>query len=107
MSKTFDVYNIIMVKVEEDDLMSFLLKNDIDDNAQPIYPLELLTEEIMSVIPEYAYADYEGNKIEQTKAYRKALKCFRARGGKRYAKRPTAKMRQRRCQQHRQELYHS
>lgn len=63
MSKTFDVYNIIMVKVEEDDLMSFLLKNDIDD-AQSIYPLELLTEEIMSVIPEYAYADYEGNKIE-------------------------------------------
>lgn len=31
MSKTFDVYNIIMVKVEEDDLMSFLLKNDIED----------------------------------------------------------------------------
>lgn len=50
MSKTFDVYNIIMVKVEDD--------------AQSIYPLELLTEEIMSVIPEYAYADYEGNKIE-------------------------------------------
>ena len=44
--------------------MSFLLKNDIDDDAQSIYPLELLTEEIMSVIPEYAYADYEGNKIE-------------------------------------------
>ena len=78
MSKTFDVYNIIMVKVEEDDLMSFLLKNDIDDDAQPIYPLELLTEEIMSVIPEYAYADYEGNKIEQTKAYRKLREAAKA-----------------------------
>jgi len=34
MNKTFDVYNVIMVKGDEKDLMSFLLKNDIDDNAQ-------------------------------------------------------------------------
>lgn len=45
MNKTFDVYNVIMVKVDEKDLMSFLLKNDIDDNAQSKYPLDLLTEE--------------------------------------------------------------
>ena len=67
-----------MVKVEEDDLMSFLLKNDIDDNALPLYPLDLLTEEIMSVIPEYAYADYEGDKIEQIQAYKKLKEAAKA-----------------------------
>lgn len=63
MNKTFDVYNVIMVKVDEKDLMSFLLKNDIDDNAQSKYPLDLLTEEIISVFPEYAYADYSKGVI--------------------------------------------
>ena len=75
MNKTFDVYNVIMVKVDEKNLMSFLLKNDIDDNAQLKYPLDLLTDEIMSVIPEYAYADYKRSRIGQTNAYKK-LKEF-------------------------------
>lgn len=78
MNKTFDVYNIIMVKVDEKDLMSFLLKNDIDDNAQSKYPLNLLTEEIMSVIPEYAYADYQGSRIGQTNAYKKLKEAANA-----------------------------
>ena len=37
MNKTFDVYNVIMVKVDEKDLMSFLLKNDIDDKVMEFY----------------------------------------------------------------------
>lgn len=78
MNKTFDVYNVIMVKVDEKDLMSFLLKNDIDDNAQSKYPLDLLTEEIMSVIPEYAYADYKGSRIGQTNAYKKLKEAANA-----------------------------
>ncbi|MGN0752806.1 MAG: DUF1837 domain-containing protein [Christensenellales bacterium] len=63
MNKIFDINNIVLLKLDEEDLMSFLLKMDIDDLGQPLYPLELFTEELISVIPEYVFADYENPSI--------------------------------------------
>ena len=71
MSKIFDTNNIILLKVDEADLTSFLLKMDVDDDGQPLFPLEQLTEEIIEVIPEYVFAEYENPNIPQTQAIRK------------------------------------
>ena len=51
--------------------MSYLLKLDIDDLGQPFYPLELFTEELISVIPEYVFAEYENPNIPQTQVVQK------------------------------------
>lgn len=47
MNKTFDVYNVIMVKVDEKNLMSFLSKNDIDDNAQLKEVMEFISNFVL------------------------------------------------------------
>ena len=71
MSKIFDSNNIILLKIDESDLMSFLLKMDVDDFGQPLYPLELFTEELISVIPEYVFAEYENPIIPQNQSVQK------------------------------------
>lgn len=71
MSKIFDTNDVVVLKVDEDDLMSFLLKMDIDDMGQPLYPLELFTEELISVIPEYVFAEYETSNIFQVQVVQK------------------------------------
>lgn len=66
MEKYFDKKNIIMVKIDENDLMSFLVKMDIDDLGQPLFPLNDLTHEVIGVIPEYVFAHYEEPNADQT-----------------------------------------
>ena len=67
----FDINNIVLLKIDEEDLMSFLLKMDIDDFGQPLYPLDIFTEELISVIPEYVFADYENPSIPQNQVISK------------------------------------
>lgn len=71
MSKIFDINDIVVLKVDKSDLVSYLLKLDIDDLGQPLYPLELFTEELISVIPEYVFAEYENPNIPQTQVVQK------------------------------------
>lgn len=71
MSKIFDINDIVVLKVDKSDLVSYLLKLDIDDLGQPFYPLELFTEELISVIPEYVFAEYENPNIPQTQVVQK------------------------------------
>lgn len=71
MSKIFDTNDVVVLKVDEDDLISFLLKMDIDDMGQALYPLELFTEELISVIPEYVFAEYETSNISQVQVVQK------------------------------------
>lgn len=66
MNKVFDKKNIILLKIDENDLISFLLKMDIDDNGQPLYPLDIFSEELINIIPEYVFAQYENPSIPQT-----------------------------------------
>lgn len=71
MSRTFDKKNIILAKIQESDLDSFLVDMDIDDKGQPLYQLDELTKAILNTIPEYVYAHYENPDIPQTDAVEK------------------------------------
>lgn len=66
MTRVFDKKNIILLKIDENDLTSFLIDMDIDDNGNPYYPLTELASSIMNAIPEYVYANYENPEIPQT-----------------------------------------
>ncbi len=66
MLRTFDKKNIILAKIREDDLNSFLIDFDIDDKGQPLYQLDEFTKAIVNTIPEYVFAHYENSDIPQT-----------------------------------------
>lgn len=68
MMRVFDKKNIILAKIQESDLNSFLINMDIDDNGNPIYPLDELTRAIINTVPEYVFAQYEGAGIPHTDA---------------------------------------
>lgn len=79
MRKVFDKKNVILLKVEEEDLNSFIVDIDIDDNGQPLYMLNELTKAIINTIPEYVFANYEDPDIPQNDAVeklREAAKCI-------------------------------
>lgn len=60
MEKLFDQGNIIICPINEDDLMGFLTKLDIDDAGNPIYPYDEICDVVMSALPDYAFAGYAG-----------------------------------------------
>lgn len=59
----FDTQNVILLKVDEADLNSFLVDMDLDDNGQYSFQLEPLANAIMGTIPEYVFADYKGSSL--------------------------------------------
>lgn len=61
--RIFDTKNVILLKVDEADLNSFLVDMDLDDNGQYSFQLEPLANAIMETIPEYIFADYKGNVV--------------------------------------------
>lgn len=65
-SRVFDKQNVILLKVDESDLNSFLVDMDLDDSGQYVFQLEALANAIIETIPEYVYADYQGNNIPLT-----------------------------------------
>lgn len=68
MSDKFDKYNLLVTEIDEKDLSTFLVKMDIDDGGNPSFPLDLLTEEIIDVIPEYVFAEYKNTDITKQNA---------------------------------------
>lgn len=64
--KIFDTKNIILLKISESDLNSFIVDLDIKDDGSTYYPLEELARTIISVIPEYVFAQYKGSEITLT-----------------------------------------
>ena len=78
MPKVFDQANIIECVIEEDELMAFLLRQDINDDGEKYFPFMDLTQTIMDVLPEYAFADNE-QPIEPhlyMKKVREAARCM-------------------------------
>lgn len=69
--RIFDKKNIIISKIAEEDLNSFLVDMDIGDDGQPYYPLNELANCIINTIPEYVFAQYENPDIPQTDAVEK------------------------------------
>ena len=59
----FDTQNVILLKVDEADLNSFLVDMDLDDNGRYSFQLEPLANAIMGTIPEYVFADYKGSSL--------------------------------------------
>lgn len=71
MPRIFDTNNIILAKIQEDDLNSFLVNFDIDDQGRPLYQLDEFTQAIINTIPEFVFACYENPNIPQTSAVSK------------------------------------
>ena len=59
-NRVFDKSNLIEITIDEDDLMSFLVNMDIDDNGSPKYPGDSLARLILRVLPEYVFEWHEG-----------------------------------------------
>lgn len=62
MPRTFDKKNVILLRLSDEDLNSFLIDKDINDDGTPKYMLEEFARVVMNVIPEYVFGKYE--KIE-------------------------------------------
>ena len=78
MPRVFDQANIIECVIEEDELMAFLLRQDINDDGEKYFPFKDLAQTIMDVLPEYAFADNE-HPIEPhmfMKKVREAARCM-------------------------------
>ena len=78
MPRIFDHANIIECVIEEDELMAFLLRQDINDAGEKYFPFEDLAQIIMDVLPEYAFADYEQPVMPHLymKKVREAARCM-------------------------------
>lgn len=79
MEKIFDKKNVILVKLDETDLMSFLVDTDLQDNGDYDWRLEELADEIISVAPEYVFADYTGSSVSLTEMVdklRESARCI-------------------------------
>ncbi len=61
--KFFDTRNIILLKISEDDLNSFIVDLDIANDGNPYYPLDELASSIINALPEYVFAQYSDSKI--------------------------------------------
>ena len=70
-NRTFDRKNIIITRIQEEDVNSFLIDLDIDDNGLPLYQLDEFSRAVINVIPEYVFAQYENPDIPQTDAVEK------------------------------------
>lgn len=78
MQKIFDHANIIECVIDEDELMAFLLRQDIDNEGNKYFPFKDLAGIIIDVLPEYAFADYEQPIKPQLymKKIREAARCM-------------------------------
>ena len=70
-NRIFDKKHVIISRIQEEDLNSFLLDLDIGEDGQPYYPLNEFANSIMNAIPEYVFAQYENPDIPQNDAVEK------------------------------------
>jgi len=68
MPRVFDKKNVILLRINEEDLNSFLIDMDIDNNGVSRYMLEEFAKVVMDVIPEYVYAHYKNEEINDLNA---------------------------------------
>lgn len=78
MQRVFDQANIIECVIDEEELMAFLLRQDIDDEGKKYFPFKNLAEIIIDALPEYAFADYEQpiEPLLYMKKVREAARCM-------------------------------
>lgn len=66
MGHIFDKKNVILIRVDESDLASFLVDSDINDSGEYEWRIKELAEAIINVVPEYVFANHMGGSIQQT-----------------------------------------
>lgn len=76
MTRLFDTGNIIECVVDEADLLSLMLKLDIDDQGNWVYPDKEIVDVIFNALPEYVFANHE--EINTTNAYIKIKEAANA-----------------------------
>lgn len=79
VNRIFDKKNVILFRINEEDLNSFLVDMDIDDNGESKYCLDDFTKAICNTIPEYVFAQYEDPNIPQNdivEKLREAAHCI-------------------------------
>lgn len=67
-SRVFDKAQLIEVTIDEEDLMSFLVKMDIGDDGKPKYPEDELARLVLRVLPEYVFAWHEDADLQNAMA---------------------------------------
>lgn len=78
-NRIFDKKNVILLKIDEKDLNSFLIDMDIDDMGNPKYLIDDFTKAICNTIPEYVFAHYKDPNIPQNdivEKLREAAHCI-------------------------------
>jgi hypothetical protein len=68
MSRIFDKRNVILLRIDESDLNSFLIDTDIGDDGISRYMLEEFAKVVIDVIPEYVFAQYRNEEISSLNA---------------------------------------
>ena len=63
-NRVFDKAHLLEVTIDEDDIMSFLVKMDIGDDNKLRYPANELARLVLSVLPEYVFQWHEGISLE-------------------------------------------
>lgn len=63
-NRVFDKCQLIEVTIDEEDLMSFLVKMDFGDNGKPKYPEDELARLVLRVLPEYVFAWHEDADLQ-------------------------------------------
>ena len=66
MEKIFDKKNVILIRVDDSDLASFLVDSDINDTGDYEWRIKELAEAVINVVPEYVFANHMGGSILQT-----------------------------------------
>ena len=66
--RIFDKKNVILARISDADLESFLVDSDIDDLGNNIFRFTELANTIINTIPEYVFAHYQTPGILQTDA---------------------------------------
>lgn len=66
MEKIFDKKNVILIRVDDSDLASFLVDSDINDMGNYEWRMKELAEAIINVVPEYVFANHMGGSILQS-----------------------------------------
>jgi hypothetical protein len=66
MNKIFDKKNVILIKIDDSDLASFLVDSDINDAGVYEWRIKELAESVINVVPEYVFANHMGGSILQT-----------------------------------------
>lgn len=67
-NRVFDKAQLIEVTIDEEDLMSFLVKMDIGDDGKPKYPEDELARLVLRVMPEYVFAWHEDANLQTAMA---------------------------------------